>query len=229
MEKYGFFDAIITAGGQADRVYSADDVNNIFKGLLSDGIFRNFKNALRVSAAEGFNVAVETGKAIIKDHWYLNENIKTLEFGESHPTLSKICSVILRYDRGARSIHLVALEGTPSLAPEAPALTKNDDIFEIRLANVNIPAGSTEISAVTDTREYTTGIVDTPTVNYRRYSHVVVSAVQKDFTIPAEYELDFNTKVEVFADGGLCPEADYVIQKSSGNMQISFMHQKLRL
>ena len=59
MLKCGFFNSI-----DGDRVYGAEDLNNFFEGIISDGIFRNYKRELKVTAPGGMTVRVLTGKAI---------------------------------------------------------------------------------------------------------------------------------------------------------------------
>lgn len=54
----------------------------------------------------------------------------------------------------SRSIQLAAVAGTPAASPQAPALTKTSDIYELGIADVLAPAAATSIAAnnITDTR-----------------------------------------------------------------------------
>ena len=231
-EEYGFFDAVVT-NGAPDRIYSADDVNNIFKGLLSDGVFRMYENALRVSAGSGLSVDVDTGKAIVRDHWYLNTTIKNLTLLPAHATQDRYSSVVLRYDRGARSVTLAVIDGEPASNPAVPELTRNNDVYEIRLVNVYVAAGSAYLSDanITDARQYTGGIVDVPEVAYRRYTYTVASASgERYIDIPQEYSLTPNTILEVYAAGALCQRDQYSLQinETEGNYMIAFKEQKAK-
>ena len=56
----GFFNAV-----NGDRTYNADDLSQFFDGIISDGIFKYFKNELKVTANKGLSVRVLNGKAIV--------------------------------------------------------------------------------------------------------------------------------------------------------------------
>ena len=53
-----------------------------------------------------------------------------------------------------RSILVKTLDGTPSNTPVAPTLTRTRGIYELQLATILIPAGTTQITTgnITDTR-----------------------------------------------------------------------------
>lgn len=215
MEKYGFFDAIVN-NGTPDRVYCSDDVNNIFKGMLSDGVFRMYENALNVAVADGLSINVETGKALVKGHWYINTTVLNLPITTAHATLPRISSIVLRYSRLDRVVKIATVDGIPSVAPLAPDLIQNNDIYELRLYDVYIEAGATGLSNtnITDSRTYAKGIVDTPTINYRRYDTVQTkyASGQCYFEIPASYNFTPATILQVYSNGLLCQQTDYTIQ-----------------
>lgn len=215
MEKYGFFDAIVN-NGMPDRVYCSEDVNNIFKGMLSDGVFRMYENALNVAVADGLSINVETGKALVKGHWYINTTVLNLPITTAHATLPRISSIVLRYSRLDRVVKIVTIDGIPSAAPLVPDLTQNNDIYELRLYDVYIKAGATSLSNtnITDSRTYAKGIVDTPTINYRRYDTVQTgyASGQSYFEIPASYNFTPATILQVYSNGLLCQPTDYTIQ-----------------
>lgn len=215
MEKYGFFDAIVN-NGTPDRVYCSDDVNNIFKGMLSDGVFRMYENALNVAVADGLSINIETGKALVKGHWYINTTVLNLPITTAHATLPRISSIVLRYSRLDRVVKIATVDGIPSVAPLAPDLTQNNDIYELRLYDVYIEAGATGLSNtnITDSRTYAKGIVDTPTINYRRYDTVQTryASGQCYFEIPASYNFTPATILQVYSNGLLCQQTDYTIQ-----------------
>lgn len=226
-ERYGFFDAKMV-NGTPDRVYSADDVNHIFSGILSEGVVRFYGEALYVSAGTAMNVSVDTGKAIIKDHWYVNDTIVNLTIEPAHATLNRYSSVVLRYKSSTRSINLAIINGTPASVPTIPVLTQNDEVYEIRLANVLIKAGVTTMTnaPIVDARVYSQGIVDAPDINYRRYdvTQSAYTSGQRNFDIPESYGLTRNTKLEVYCNGLLCKPNEYELQVNeiSGKYMVVF-------
>lgn len=64
MIKYGFFDAVTADNGQPDRIYSSDDVNSFFDGVLSEGVFERYGNAFRVTQNTDANmqIIIESGR-----------------------------------------------------------------------------------------------------------------------------------------------------------------------
>ena len=61
MLKTGFFNSV-----DGDRKYSADDLSSFFVKLISDGVFPNPSNNLKVVAKSGLTVTVKEGFGFIK-------------------------------------------------------------------------------------------------------------------------------------------------------------------
>ena len=83
------------------------------------------------------------------------EQPTTLTLTAADPVRTRIDRVVLRYDAAARQTRLQVLEGTPdSASPTAPAITRTALVYDLCLAEITRPAGSTAITAadVTDTR-----------------------------------------------------------------------------
>lgn len=95
-------------------------------------------------------------------------------------------------------------------------VVKNGRIRITRLYDVYIEAGATSLSNtnITDSRTYAKGIVDTPTINYRRYDTVQTgyASGQSYFEIPASYNFTPATILQVYSNGLLCQPTDYTIQ-----------------
>nr|DAZ68663.1 MAG TPA: Receptor Binding Protein [Caudoviricetes sp.] len=70
------------------------------------------------------------------------------------PSLPRIDRIIMRYDAGARAASLQVLQGTASSTPTAPAISRTELIYDLCLAEIARPAGSTSITTgqITDTR-----------------------------------------------------------------------------
>ena len=78
----------------------------------------------------------------------------TLTMPLADPSLPRIDRIVMRYDAGARAASLQVLQGTASSAPTAPAISRTELIYDLCLAEITRPAGSTSISTgqITDTR-----------------------------------------------------------------------------
>ena len=83
------------------------------------------------------------------------EQPTTLALTAADPVRTRIDRVVLRYDAAARKTSLQVLEGTPdSASPTAPEITRTALEYDLCLAELRRPAGSTELTAAdnTDTR-----------------------------------------------------------------------------
>lgn len=149
MEKSGFFNS---SGG--DRVYSATDFAAYFGKLVSNGIFYTSSSNLQVVAADGMHVSVLAGSAWIKGYSYENTDALELELATGNGVNPRIDRVVIRWSAVERSIQLAVLTGTATPTPAAPALTRNNDVYELGIADIAVARGVIAITAgnITDTR-----------------------------------------------------------------------------
>lgn len=151
-EHYGFFDALETADGQFDRTYSARDYNENLATIISNGVLRSANDDLKVSVS-GLTVTVGVGRAWINGCWYKNDSDFTFNSVSAPTGGARYDRVILRYSNllADRNIKLMYLEGEASSDPVKPAITRNENVFDLVLADVYIEAGA-NTATVTDTR-----------------------------------------------------------------------------
>lgn len=145
-QKYGFFNSV-----NNDRVYDASDVAGFLKKFFTNGVFNN---SLGVSANDNMTVSVAVGNANINGYSYENTESLILDVDEADSGLGRIDSVIVRLDLTNRQITTQILEGQYATTPSQPSITRTGTIYDLRLANVSIPAGATRITTdmITDTR-----------------------------------------------------------------------------
>ena len=150
-QKSGFFNALLQAGVY-DRQYNADDYCDNLAVIISDGVLRSTANDLFVSAS-GLNLTVNAGRAWIKGHYYKNNAAYSLPAVTPPTGGSRIDRVILRLDKTitVRSITIQYLQGEAATSPVAPALTRNDNIYDLCLAEITVNANATDV-AVADKR-----------------------------------------------------------------------------
>lgn len=138
---FGFFNSL-----NGDRTYNADDVNTYLEGLISpSGIYANVDDMLQVTAGTGMSVNVGAGKAAIQHHWFRSTATESFALSPAHQILNRYDVVALRWDIAERSVGVVIIEGTPASAPSIPNVIRNDSFYDLRLANVYIPAGATQV------------------------------------------------------------------------------------
>lgn len=138
--------------------YNATDAAGYFSTRCS-GVYSADAD-FAVTAAGGTSVTVSAGAAWIHpDRWtgysVISREEETVELSAADGIRPRIDRVVLRYDAAARQTRLQVLEGTPdSASPTAPAITRTALVYDLCLAEITRPAGSTAITAanLTDTR-----------------------------------------------------------------------------
>lgn len=146
MERYSFFDAQQTNSGY-DRTYNSADLAAYFASFVGNGVYANPARSLMVQASKGLTVKVLDGKAWINGYFYeLSEENKTLTVKRGDNTNPRIDSVVLSLNHSARLIEVKIVQGSASTNPAVPALIRNDEKYELMLATITVPAGSTEIT-----------------------------------------------------------------------------------
>ena len=137
--------------------FDAADVAAYLAGLTS-GVFSGDED-FPVTAAGGLKVTVGAGRGWVHPSRLTGYSITkresdTLTMPLADPSLPRIDRIVMRYDAGARAASLQVLQGTASSTPTAPAISRTELIYDLCLAEITRPAGSTSISTgqITDTR-----------------------------------------------------------------------------
>ena len=137
--------------------FDAADVAAYLAGRAS-GVFSGAED-FPVTAAGGLTVTVGAGRGWVHPSRFTGYSITkreadTLTMPLADPSLPRIDRIVMRYDAGARAASLHVLQGTASSAPTAPAISRTELIYDLCLAEITRPAGSTSITTgqITDTR-----------------------------------------------------------------------------
>lgn len=146
MEKFSFFNDV-----NDDRVYYAEDWARHLKKYFTNGIFNN---ELNVVSNNDMTITIKEGDANIEGYRYTNTGdlVKTIDNADG--TLNRIDNVVLRLDLTNRLISAQIIKGTFADKPVAPELVRTSTIYDLRIAKISIPAGTTTITQdlITDTR-----------------------------------------------------------------------------
>ena len=138
--------------------YDADDASGFLSTRLS-GVYSADED-FAVTANGGLTVTVSAGQAWVRPARFRGRSIileqpETVTLTAADAVRSRIDRLVLRYDAAARKTSLTVLTGTPdSASPTAPEITRTALVYDLCLAEIRRPAGSTEITAadITDTR-----------------------------------------------------------------------------
>lgn len=138
--------------------YDADDASG-YLATRQSGVY-SAEEDFAVSISGELSLTVSAGQAWVRPSRFKGRSIimeqpTTLALTAADPVRTRIDRVVLRYDAAARKTRLQVLEGTPdSASPTAPAITRTALVYDLCLAEITRPAGSTAITAanLTDTR-----------------------------------------------------------------------------
>ena len=138
--------------------YDADDAAGYLSTRLS-GVYSADED-FAVTANGDLTVTVSAGQAWVHPARFRGRSIimeqpETVTLTAADAVRSRIDRLVLRYDAAARKTSLTVLTGTPdSASPTAPEITRTALVYDLCLAEIRRPAGSTEVTAadITDTR-----------------------------------------------------------------------------
>lgn len=163
----GFFDAVDQGGGDYDRVYSAATFAHYFSLLVQNGVFPDPSTGMQVKASTNpdMHVSVQPGSGWVNGYYITVEDStpEQLTVPTANPSLSRIDSVIMGLNYVDREIQLYIKSGAVSASPSAVSLQRDNDLYELELAQITVSAGMASItqSSITDMRSNTSrcGIV----------------------------------------------------------------------
>ena len=171
--------------------YDADDASGYLATRLS-GVY-SAEEDFAVTAQGGLSVQVSAGQAWVRPARFKGRSIimeqpTTLPLTAADAVRSRIDRVVLRYDAAAKKTSLVVLDGTPdSAAPAAPAITRTELFYDLCLAEIKRPAGSTAVTVadIYDTRADETvcgvmrdGVTGIPTGTLVQQFRAVIDALK---------------------------------------------------
>lgn len=144
----------------ADEYIGAEEVMRWLHGRTS-GVYGGAGNAAVTAVSGEMKVSVSAGLGWLTDAdgngivWWSSAAI-ALSIDASHSTLNRIDRIIVEWYVGdySNKPEIKVLKGSEASTPSAPALTNNTLYRQISLAQVSVPAGTTEITnlLITDER-----------------------------------------------------------------------------
>ena len=153
--------------GVHDRVYHATSFAEYLDGIISSGVLAKPSTNLQVHATTGLTVVVKPGAGWINGYKMVLDADMALNLDIAHATLARIDRVVFAVDHEEREMKIYVKKGTPASSPVAPALVDTDELKELSLAQIHIPAAATLViqSNITDERPsrycgYISGLID---------------------------------------------------------------------
>lgn len=165
-----------------DRRYLAEEFADFFAKFLSTGIYSGQEQLgeLRVTKKDALSVSVEEGSALIRGYMYENTTPNTLAI-EKGGTFDRIDRIVIRLDRTMDSRNILAkvIKGVAETSPKPPELIRNNEIYDISLAQVYVRKNATSI--------------DVGDITDERYDEAVCGFVNSIITLPTDrFEQEWN-------------------------------------
>ena len=141
LDFFGLFDY---AEGDTDTYeYTATEFNEIYRAIVTTGVVHNYLDEMEVSI-NGLTVSVAAGGCFINGRYGKIEDAKQLTLDAA--STQRTDTIVLRLDVPNRKLTLEVKQGSTTL-------TQNENIYELALAEITIPANSVETTMV-DKRSY---------------------------------------------------------------------------
>lgn len=148
--KSGFYDSI-----NKDRLYSAEDMNRPYSRLINEGIFATKEGTPStdfqvLSANDGMNIIVKKGEGMLAKKWIESPSDIVITVSNNTGIVPRKDSIIIQIDKreSGRIANVIYREGIASSNPIPPNLSADDDIVEMRVANIYVAAGTAKIEQV---------------------------------------------------------------------------------
>lgn len=107
---YGFYNSV-----NGDRTYNAEDMNNMFQGVISYGILRGVGEEFKVTASEALgSVRIGSGKAWLNNTWSHNKYAYDFRLPDGDAITSRIDLLCLVVDKDNRENRIEIKQGEPS-------------------------------------------------------------------------------------------------------------------
>lgn len=137
------------------RLYSAQQMGEMFDGIITDGVFPNVGTAFNISPVSG-NLAIKvgSGRAWFKNTWTYNDAEITINLDTAHATYPRYDLLVLKIDKtpSVAKNTIEIIKGTSASPAQVPTVTNTGTVFYYILAELYIPAGITDGTKITLTK-----------------------------------------------------------------------------
>ena len=249
MSKALFFNAMPDNNSETgyDRNYNADDLSDFLSIVCDTGVVKTNNDAsgnpqgLKVVAASGMAVNVNTGKAVIKGKAFINDTLQSFTLSANGTSYNRYDYIVVKFDNNvsARNITLELREGTSDL-PTASALANTTTVKELMLAYITVAPSAKSIAQtnITDTRGNTElcpwftaakGYDDYYDAAMQTHESTVTLGSISDTVVTELPSNLYNSKyslIEVYTNGIKEPATAFTASVSGGYVVIKFIAQK---
>lgn len=137
--------------------YNQDVLSAFVADAVGTGVVQTVDSALAVTqySTGAMSVSISLGRAYINGFYFsITGEASTRSVAAADASYPRIDRVVLGLSPAeSQSISLYLKQGTPAASPSAPALSRTNELYELSLAQVLVPAGATQIVAANITDE----------------------------------------------------------------------------
>lgn len=161
MFSFGFYNSI-----EHDRVYDAIQVSQIFDGIISDGVYEQYKHAMILKVNSGGEVYVQPGRAWLDHTWnYVDSDTIVEDTPQSDLVYPRIDAIVIdiQADIDHRTNAIIWVKGEAGANPKKPKMIKTYDhhqyplgyitrepnVEKIKQSNIENTVGTSELPFVT--------------------------------------------------------------------------------
>lgn len=134
--KYGFYNAELK-NGEFDRTYDAEDFGELFDGMISDGVFKGYGDAFKVTKAGPVSIYVGTGKAWFNGTWNTLDYRQTITL----PSSDYLHAIVISVNKKTRT-NVLTTKRFGNVAAVTLTHDEANGIFEYCLAYVRVSNGA---------------------------------------------------------------------------------------
>lgn len=144
MLEYGFYNSM-----NGDRRYNSVQMSEIFEGLITDGVYPSVGEMFAVTAGEGMQVIIGTGRAWFDATWSRNKARYPMDIEIADPVFERIDTVCIKVDKSdaVRANSFVVVKGLVSTEPTPSTLPNGNDAFYHPIAYIRVKAAATSLNA----------------------------------------------------------------------------------
>ncbi len=134
-----------------DRVYDADSFSDWLRKFFTTGVFIG---ELQVEAGEGMKVTVNPGYCNIDGKVMFWRQQTPLDITTANSRYDRIDTIVAERNDADRDFFLKVITGSATDSPQPTAPVRENEIYQLVLAQISVRAGVTEITQadITDTR-----------------------------------------------------------------------------
>jgi len=165
---FGFYNSV---GG--DRRYNAEHFQNVFDGLIRDGVYAAVENIFATRPGDGLQVVVDTGRAWLSKTWNHNSAPFPINITPPDVTLPRIDTVCIEvnHEENVRGNRIRVIQGIPASTPQPPTLVRSELVNQWPLADITVRPNASAFTALdinilvgTPRMPFVTGIIQTHTI-----------------------------------------------------------------